>query len=82
MGDSRAIGLYDAASAESLLGLGIGIILATFQLCGTVLVLSAVLYISVSSVSAFGPRCLRCLILMLSGPVELLLRDCFMAFLV
>ena len=30
--------------------------------------------------SARGPRCLRCLILMLSGPVELLLPDSLIAF--
>lgn len=44
-----------------------------------VLVLSAVLYMSVRYFMATGPKCLRCLMLMLSGPVELLFLASFMA---
>ena len=33
-------------------------------------------------VRAFVPRCLRCLMFMLSGPVELLFFDCVIAFFV
>ena len=66
----------------SLLGLGIGMILAVFHVCGMVLVFSARLYICVRYVSALGPRCLRCFMLMSSGPVELLFRAACMACLV
>ena len=37
------------------------------------------LRVCVSRAIASGPRCLRCLILRLSGPVELLFRACFIA---
>ena len=63
----------------SLLGLGIGMILASFQYLGIVFVLSAVLYISVRNWMASGPKCFRCLMLMLSGPVELFVFDVFIA---
>jgi len=36
----------------------------------------------VSSEMAAGPRCFRCLMFILSGPVELLLRVCLMALVV
>ena len=48
-------------------------------MCGMLFVLSTVLYRCVRCLSAIGPRCFRCLILMLSGPVELLLFCCFSA---
>jgi len=47
MGDRREIGLYDALSPRFLLGLGIGIIFASFQMCGNVFVFIARLYILV-----------------------------------
>ena len=47
-------------------------ILARFQRWGIVLVLRAVLYMFVRYLMASGPRCLRCLMCMLSNPVELL----------
>ena len=62
-----------------LLGFGMGIILATFHMCGMVFVFSEMLNICVRRVIALGPRCFKCLMLMLSGPVELLFRDCFIA---
>ena len=43
MGDRRAMGRYDVPSVVSLCGLGMGIILAVFQMEGIVLVFSAVL---------------------------------------
>ena len=49
------------------------------MLCGIVLVLSERLKIAVRYVSAVFPRCLRCLMFMLSGPVELLFFACLMA---
>jgi len=79
IGDSSAIGLYDVPSEWSLFGLGMGIILATFQMFGIVLVFRAVLKMCVRSVMASGPKCLRCLMLMSSGPVELLFGECFIA---
>ena len=54
-----------------LLGLRIGIIFAVFQAEG--IVFSAMLHMSVSVLSARGPKCFRCLMFMLSGPVQLLL---------
>ena len=65
--------------AVSLFGFGIGIILAVFHMLGMVFVLSDMLYICVRNVSALLPRCFRCFMLILLGPVELLLRACFMA---
>ena len=43
IGDRRAIGLYDVPSLGSLFGLGMGMIFASFQMCGIVLVFSALL---------------------------------------
>ena len=63
-------------SVVSLPGLGIGNILAIFHVCGIVLVLSKRLKIAVRYVSAVFPRCLM---FMLSGPVELLISACLMA---
>jgi len=62
----------------SLPGLGIATTFAVFQIWGIVFVLSAMLYICVRYVIAFGPRCFRCLMFMLSGPVELLFLALFM----
>ena len=37
IGDKREMGLYDVPRLGSLLGLGMGIILANFHICGIVL---------------------------------------------
>ena len=66
-------------SVVSLLGLGIEIILAIFHVWGIVFVLSERLNIDVRYDSAVSPRCLRCLMFMLSGPVELLFLACLIA---
>ena len=79
MGKNNAMGLYDVPSVMSLPGLGIGIILAIFHVCGIVFKLSEMLNIVVWYVSAVFPSCLRCLIFMLSGPVELLFLACLVA---
>ena len=79
MGDKRDIGRYEAPELWSLLGLGIGIVFASFQTCGMTFVFRALLYSVVRYPMAIGPRCFRCLIFMLSGPVELLVLDSFMA---
>ena len=47
IGESSEIGRKEEPICLSLLGLGIGIILAVFQICGMVLVLRAMLYICV-----------------------------------
>ena len=56
-----------------------GIVFAVFHIIGMMFVLSDMLYMCVSRVIAVGPRCFRCLMFVLSGPVELLLFECFMA---
>ena len=70
--DRRDIGLYDVPMLMSLLGLGTGLILANFHTCGILLSLSAALYMFIWYFSTSLPMCLRCFMLMLSGPVELL----------
>lgn len=66
----------------SLLGLGIGIILASFQFFGIMFELSAKLYMAVRYPIASEPKCLRCLMFMLSGPDELLFLDALIAAIV
>ena len=56
----------------SLFGFGMGMIVARFQRWDIVLVFRAMLYMSVRYLMASDPRCLRCLMSMPSGPVELL----------
>ena len=56
----------------SLFGFEMGINVARFQRWGIVLVFRAVLYMFVKYLMASDPRCLRCLMLMPSGPVEML----------
>ena len=63
----------------SLLGFGMGIVFAFFHIIGMMFVLSDMLYMCVSRVIALGPRCFRCLMFVLSGPVELLVFECLMA---
>lgn len=72
MGDMSAIGLYEGPMFVFFPGFGMGIMLDNFQMCGIMLVLSAMLYVCVRYWIASGPKCLRCLMLMLSGPVLLL----------
>ena len=72
MGESSAMGLYDVPWFLSLLGLSMGIILAIFQFCGMVFVFIVLLYRSASVEMAIGPRCLMCVLEMLSGPVDFL----------
>ena len=64
---------------RSFSGLGIGMILASFQICGIMFRFRDRLKRSVKNWMAKGPRCFRCLIFMLSGPVELLLEALLMA---
>ena len=72
IGESSDIGRYDVPTQGSLLGLGIGMILANFHIWGMMLWLRARFNKLVKYWMANGPRCFRCLMLILSGPVELL----------
>ena len=82
IGESNAIGLYEVLLLGSLLGLGIGTVLDVFQIWGMELLLTEMLYESVRYVSAEFPKCCKCLMFMLSGPVELLFLEFFKAVIV
>ena len=68
------MGLYDVPMFMSLFGFGIGMMFANFHVS-----FSDVLYILVRYASSSGPMCFRCLMLTLSGPVEVLFLLCFIA---
>ena len=61
----------------SLLGFGMGTMLANFHMCGIMLVLRAVLDMLVRNASPIGHMCFRSLLFNLSGPCELLFLLCF-----
>lgn len=63
----------------SLLGLGRGMTVAFFHICGMQFVLSALLIVWERSVVALGPMCLRCSVEMLSGPSAGEFLACLMA---
>ena len=71
------MGLYEVLLPVSLLGFGIGTMLANL---GIMFLLRAVLNILVRNASPRGPMCFTCLIFNLSGPCELLVLLCFIAF--
>ena len=66
------MGLYEVPLSMSLLGFGMGTMLATFHMCGIILVLRAVFNMLVRNASPRGPMYFRCLMFSLSGPCELL----------
>ena len=70
--ERRDMGLYEAPLSISLLGIGMGTMLANFQMCGIMLVLRAVFNMLVRNAIPRGLRCFRCLMFSLSGPCELL----------
>ena len=70
IGDSNDIGLYEVPKFGLLLGFCTGMIFASFKICCIQFVLSARFRVSVKYCIAIGPRCLRCLMFKLSGPVE------------
>ena len=72
------MGLYEVPLPMSLLGFGMGTMLANFHMCGIMLVLRAVFNMLVRNASPRGPMCLRCLMFNLSGPCELLFLVCFL----
>ena len=71
--------LYEVPLSMSLLGIGMGTILANFHMCGIRLVLRAVFNMLVRNASPRGPVYFRCLIFSLSRPYELLYLLCFIA---
>ena len=66
------MGLYEVPLSMSLLGFGMGTMLANFHMCGIMLVLRAVFNMFVRNASPRGFMCFRCLMFSLSGPCELL----------
>ena len=71
------MGLYKVPLSMSLLGFGMGTMLANFHMCGIMLVLREVFNMLVRNASPRGPMCFRCLMFNLSGPCELLFLLCF-----
>ena len=65
------MGLYDVPMFMSLFGFAIGMMFASFDVWG-IMLFSDMVYMLVRYASPRGPMCLRCLMLTLSGPVELL----------
>ena len=59
---------YEVPLSMSLLGFGIGTMLANFQVCGIMLLLRAVLNMLVVNASPRWLMCFRCLMFSLSGP--------------
>ena len=60
--------LYQVPLSMSLLGFGMGTMLANFHMCGIMLVFRAVFIMLVRNASPRGPMCFRCLMFNLSGP--------------
>ena len=56
--ERRDMGLYEVPLSMSLLGFGMGTMLANFHMCGIMLVLRAILNILVSNASPRRPMCL------------------------
>ena len=77
--ERRDMGLYEVPLSMSLLGFGMGTMLANFHMCGIMLVLRAVFNMLVRNARPRGEMCSRCLIFSLSGPCELLFLLCFIA---
>ena len=71
--ERRDMVLYEVPLSMSLLGFGMGNMLANFHMCGIMLVLRAVFNMLVMNASPRGPMCFRCLMFSLSGPCELYL---------
>ena len=73
------MGLYEVPLSMSLLGFGMGTMLANFYMCSIMLVLRAVFNMLMRNVSPRGPMCFRYLMFNLSGPCQLLFVLCFIA---
>ena len=70
--EKRDMGLYELPLSVSLLGFGIGTMLANFHVRDIMFLLRAVLNILVRNARPRWPMCIRCLIFSLSGPCGLL----------
>ena len=77
--ERRDMGLYEVPLSMSLLGFGMGTMLANFYMCGIMLVLRAVFNMLMMNTSPRGSMCFRCLMFSLSGHCELLFLLCFIA---
>ena len=66
------MGLYEVPLSMSLVGFGMGTMLANFHMCGIMLVLRAVFIMLVRNASPRGLMCFRYLMFNLLGPCELL----------
>ena len=66
------LGMYEISLCMSLLGFGMGTMLANFHMCGIMLLLTAVLNMLVRNTSPREPVCFRCLMFSWSGSCELL----------
>ena len=77
--ERRDMGMYEVPLSMTLLGIGMGTMLASFHMGGILLVLKVVYNMLVRNASPRGPMCLRCLMFNLSGPSELLFLPCFIA---
>ena len=73
------MGLYEVPLSMSLLGFGMGTMLANFHMCSIMFVLREEFNILVMNASPRRPMYFRCLMLGLSGPGELLFLLCFIA---
>ena len=62
------MGLYEVPLSISLLGFGMGTMLANLHMCGITLLLRAVLNMLVRNASPRGSMRFRCLVFSLSGP--------------
>ena len=71
--------MYEVPLSMSLLGFGMGTMLANFHMCGIMLMLRAVFNMLVRNASPRGPIYFRFLMFNLSGPCELLFFLCFIA---
>ena len=77
--ERRDMGLCEMLLSMSLLGFGMGTILANFHMCGIMLMLRAVFNMLVRNACLRGPMCFRCLLFRLPGPCKLLFLLCFIA---
>ena len=71
--------MYEVPLSMSLLGFGMGTMLANFHMGGIMLVLGSVFNMLVKNASARGTMWFRRLMFNLSGPCELLFLLCFIA---
>ena len=74
-------GIWACMKSMSLLGFGIGTMLANLHMCSIMLVLRAVFNMLLRNASPRGSMCFsfRCRMFSLSGPCELLFLICFIA---